>query len=321
MVTLKQLAELSGYSVRTVQRVLSGQAHVNPLKREKILALAKEHHYVPNIAARNLRLQKKNFVGILFENFSMSAALNKLNSLDRMLMDNGYFPMLGKLDSGKVHDFDQLMMNWSGVAEYAVVFQGSSNYIQNCIKDRSKHYPLKFILMDCFSDYGDYAIKVDRQTSVYDMLRKVDAMGYCHLLYCGELDSRSEGVAMAEQDPSIKMKISRLETDRQDFEAGELSGADVMKSGADVVFFDTDRMACGFYRYAAKHGIKLPEQISVVGFDNEAYSDLQNPPLSTLAHPVNELSERVLEIIRTGEISDTTPLKMKFIPRESLSRK
>ena len=88
-----------------------------------------------------------------------------------------------------------------------------------------------------------------------------------------------------------------------------------------MVFFDTDRMACGFYRYAAGHGIRIPEDISVVGFDNEQYCELQNPPLSTLAHPVHELAARVLQIIRTGQADDDSPLKLKFIPRESLLKK
>ena len=64
-ITLKQLAELSGVSIRTVSRVLKNQAHVQEEKRKQILSLAKQHHYVPNMAARNLRLNRSRFVGIL----------------------------------------------------------------------------------------------------------------------------------------------------------------------------------------------------------------------------------------------------------------
>ena len=64
-ITLKQLAELSGLSVRTVSRVLKNQANVVPEKRETVLRLAEQYHYVPNMAARNLRLRKRSFVGIL----------------------------------------------------------------------------------------------------------------------------------------------------------------------------------------------------------------------------------------------------------------
>ena len=68
-ITLKKLAELSGLSIRTVSRVLKDQANVVPEKRELVLELARKYHYQPNMAARNLRLQKKSFVGILSSNF------------------------------------------------------------------------------------------------------------------------------------------------------------------------------------------------------------------------------------------------------------
>ena len=67
-ITLKKLAELSGLSIRTVSRVLKNQAYVVPEKRELVLKLAEQYHYLPNMAARNLRLQKKSFVGILSSN-------------------------------------------------------------------------------------------------------------------------------------------------------------------------------------------------------------------------------------------------------------
>lgn len=67
-ITLKQLSELSGLSIRTVSRVLKGQAHVIPEKRDLILELARKHHYIPNMAARNLRLNRTNIVGIICAN-------------------------------------------------------------------------------------------------------------------------------------------------------------------------------------------------------------------------------------------------------------
>ena len=77
-ITLKKLAELSGLSIRTVSRVLKDQANVIPEKRELVLELARKYHYQPNMAARNLRLQKKSFVGILSSNFQTEVFLQKV---------------------------------------------------------------------------------------------------------------------------------------------------------------------------------------------------------------------------------------------------
>lgn len=86
-ITLKKLAELSGLSIRTVSRVLKDQANVIPEKRELVLELARKYHYQPNMAARNLRLQKKSFVGILSSNFQTEVFFRK-----SMTWNGGFSP-------------------------------------------------------------------------------------------------------------------------------------------------------------------------------------------------------------------------------------
>ena len=66
-------------------------------------------------------------------------------------------------------------------------------------------------------------------------------------------------------------------------------GDAVMAQRPEAVFFDTDRMAAGFYRYAAEHGVRIPQDISVVGFDGDDYAKMMLPPLSTPAHPSRQL--------------------------------
>ena len=72
-------------------------------------------------------------------------------------------------------------------------------------------------------------------------------------------------------------------------------GPRIMESGADAVFFDTDRMALGFMNYAAAHHIPIPERIAVVGFDDDNSGHMIYPALSTVAHPIEELNRAVIE--------------------------
>ena len=119
---MKKLAELSGLSIRTVSRVLKNQAYVVPEKRELVLKLAEQYHYLPNMAARNLRLQKKSFVGILSSNFQTEVFLQKVNDLERRLFSTGYYPIPGCPDNFST-DFRKMMRDWSGVMDYMVVFE------------------------------------------------------------------------------------------------------------------------------------------------------------------------------------------------------
>ena len=313
------MAELSGTSIRTVSRVLKNDPHVNIEKRKLILDLVKQYNYIPNMAARSLRLQKKNFVGILFSAFDKNASVHKLNLLNEALINNGFYPLLGKISEDNQSECDSMLANWAGVAEFVVIFiQADHDFTQKEFLSRMhKKYPLKFIFADCDMNDAEFIVAVDRVNSVVQMACSLEEMGFKHLLYCGKLKSRKQGIMQLEQ-LDLPMKISMIESDYE-FVDGEKIGDLVMQTQADVVFFDTDRMAAGFYAYAQSRGVKIPDDISVIGLDNEIYGTYLSPTLATLAHPAEELIARIMDIILYGKI-DNTPLYLKFILRESLKK-
>lgn len=315
MITLKQLSELSGLSIRTVSRILNGQPHVVAEKRDLVLRLAAEHQYVPNMAARNLRLQKRRFVGILCGCFSQSATVQKLNVLDRTLLENGYYPVLGRILDADA-DFERMLSEWAGAVDYVVVANITDAPIMKNIYRVGGKLPLKFIFLDCGVAQDTFRIPIDREGSICDMLLKLSELGYRNILHCGKLPDRIRGVKKAQDRAKPGMRFPAISAGSE-FDDGYAMGEKVLKSGADVVFFDTDRMAAGFYRYAAEHAIGIPDEIAVVGFDNDEFAKVLTPTLSTLAHPLTGLAERVLDILETGK-SDTAPLPMEFLMRESV---
>ena len=314
MITLKQLAELSGLSVRTVGRALSGHPYVSPDKRALVLALAQKYRYTPNMAARNLRLQRKNFVGILFDNYELSSDSRLLNMLNRRLAANGFWPLLGCVAERET--FDRMLHEWAGVAEYVIVLHELDTAALEHLFELSAHLPLKFIYADCLRSSGDHAFAVDRVASVRNLVRELSGMGFRHLLYCGSLPSRSDGVKLARRD-GLPIRISSIASPIE-FEDGVRLGDRITASGADVVFFDTDRMAMGFYRYAAEHHVAIPGDIAAVGFDDEQFVGFLTPPLASLAHPRQQIIDRIMDILRTGDPPPREPLLMELVRRESL---
>ena len=316
MITLKQLAELSGLSVRTVGRALSGQGYVAPEKRELVQQLAKKYKYTPNLAARNLRLKNRRFVGIINGGFRLSANARKLSMLNWQLTANGYWPLLGCIKDTEL--CLTMLQEWAALAEYVVVLQENRPQILSLIAAEAEKLPIKFIFADCHNAPQGRSIRVDRAGSVCNMLEELDKMQFKHLVYCGIIDSRREGVDMARQK-NLSMKISVIEAPPE-FENGYFCGEKIMQSGADAVFFDTDRMAMGFYRYASENNIKIPDDISVIGFDDEVLASLTTPSLSTLAHPREKIAETVVKMIIDNCDEPTEPMPMNFIKRDSLKK-
>jgi len=314
VITLKQLAELSNLSVRTVRRALSNHPYVAADKRELVLKLAEQYQYTPNMAARNLRLQRKNFVGILFENYTRGADSRLLNMLTRELVSHNFWPLLGCIDS--VETADRMFNEWSGVVDHVVILHEVRKNILEHIVQGSARLPMKFIYVDCM-DYGkDYSLKIDRPGGVFNMVSTLAARGIKHLIYCGELQSRRDGIDRAIEQ-GLPIKISSIKSPYE-FENGLALGKKIMESRADAVFFDTDRMAMGFYRYCFENQIVIPDDISVVGFNDELFAEMAPPPLSTLAHPRRQMVESILNILQSNDPPPPEPMPMQFICRESL---
>ena len=316
MITLKQLAELSGLSVRTVGRVLSGHPYVAADKRELVLKLAEQYQYTPNMAARNLRLKRKNFVGILFENYTRGADSRLLNMLTRELVQHNYWPLLGCIDSAATAD--RIFNEWSGVTDYVVVLHEVRKDIFDHITACAQRLPMEFIYVDCVDCSGLYALKIDRPGGVFNMVKTLAQTGCKHLLYCGRLESRLRGIEEAQA--LLPLEISCIESPYE-FENGFMLGKEVMQSGADAVFFDTDRMAMGFYRYCFENHIAIPDDISVIGFNDELFAEIASPPLSTLAHPRQQTVEAVLDILQNNVPPPANDLAMQFICRASVKNK
>lgn len=316
MITLKQLAEISGLSVRTVGRALSGHPYVSEEKRKLVLELAARYHYIPNMAARNLRLNQKHFVGILFDNYSLSPDSRMLNLLNLKLVENSFWPLIGNTGTGE--DCLPMLREWAAIAEYVIVLHESRVPVLKKLIASVESLPLRCIYADCALHSGDYHFSTDRTGSVKQLVLEAERMGFRHLVYCGSLDTRRQGIDAAGKELS-RMKISYVKG-RLEFEDAYRLGDAVMQSGADIVFFDTDRMAMGFYRYAAERKIIIPDQIAVAGFDGEPFAGYLTPPLATLAHPHEEFVELILEIIKSGNIPEVAPIPMKFLKRESFRK-
>ena len=316
MITLKKLAELSGLSIRTVGRVLSGHPYVAPEKRDRVLELVQKYRYSPNMAARNFRLQRKKFVGIMFGNYLLSSHAQLLNMLNRQLVKNEFWPLLGCFDDPS--HCVAMLKEWAGIAEYVVVLHELHNHVIDKLREIQESLPLKFIYADCVQNVGDYTFSVNRPDSVRRMIRELPSMGFKHLLYCGSLESRAQGVQAALQD-NLPMQIESLPSPLE-FEDGYRLGDQVVQSGADVVFFDTDRMAFGFYHYAAQKQIPIPDRIAVIGCDGEQSGEYMTPPLASLTHPRQQIVDYILGLLRTGQKPPEVPLMMEIVHRDSLLR-
>lgn len=313
-ITLKKLAELSGLSVRTVNRVLKNQGEVTAANRKIVTELAERYHYMPNIAARNFRLQKQNIVGILMSRRLLNEShLQKVADLERNLISAGFFPLLGCTAD---RDVLRILEEWIGTVKFVVSFHQPDDPDGQARFDR---LPFEFIFIDRDAGTGHHTILLDRAIGIEEACNCLAERNCRRILHCGEAGLRTSAVDRCAEKLAGKAEIVRLLAPDSDLADGYACGPEIMKSRADAVFFDTDRMAAGFYRYAWENRIRIPNDLSVVGFDDDSASMLLAPPLSSVAHPIAEISSAVMEIIENDPGKPVRRiLATRFIRRESV---
>lgn len=315
-VTLKELAERANTSIRSVNRALKGEDGVGEGKRAEILKLASELGYVPNVAARNLRLRRSNFVGILSGNPANTVHMRKLYNLVRKLEENGYFPLLG-MEPRDAEGALRIFREWSGFVHYVVVMGG----LKAAVLKELEQLPQHFIMVDNEADIKNCSrLLVDRSTGIKDGILHLARNGRSRLARCGNIPSRQAGLKKAFEELRNKKKMDFVYFDSAcDFEDGFAVGDKLAASGVDAVFFDTDRMALGFLKYAWKNGISIPDDIAVIGFDDDPMDIQSCPALSTVSHPIDEINATIIELVEQDAASGGDfVFPTRFINRESV---
>ena len=315
-ITLKELAERANTSIRSVNRALKGQSGIGKEKREEILKLARELGYTPNIAARNLRLQKSNFVGIISGGLSNNVHERKLYNLVKKIEERGYFPLLS-MPPKDIENASQLFREWAGFVNYVIILGGVAPEIIKTLENMPQH----FILFDTETPMkGCSRLLIDRSNGIKDGILYFGKSGRKKLARCGDISSRESGLKKAFNELQEEQKMEYVYFDScSNFENGLKVGDDLMASGADAVFFDTDRMALGFLKYAWLNNIKIPEDIAVIGFDDDPMGLQSCPALSTVAHPIEEMNNKIIELIeQQSSQEETFVFSTKFINRESV---
>jgi DNA-binding LacI/PurR family transcriptional regulator len=313
-VTLKELSNITGYSIRSVNRALKGQAGIGEDARKKILEAARKVGYTPNIAARNLRNKQSNFVGIIVPDNTIEASGKKLLALQYEYERAGFYPVVGLFD-GDHRRLKKTLREWAGLVS-TVVFVTWSEAI-----DPSRFLaglPQRFIFIDC-PVYGNSqtVISIDRSSGIRTGIKRLIEKGHQRIARCGNMRSSRSGFDDAFASAVDCEKIF-VQTRGIEFEDGYTAGPGLMNKKVEAVFFDTDRMALGFYKYVQENGISIPEQIAVIGFDDDTAGQYAFPSLSTVAHPITEISRKTVELTKSS-MSEPGQLILntEFIQRES----
>ena len=310
-VTITDIARICGVSVSTVSRALNHHPDINPETLAKINEAIKKYNYIPNNSARNLKSTGSNSVAVLVKGMANPLFSELVGLIDTRLRRYHYAMILQHVSYAE----DEFAVAQEIIKEKkpkGIVFLGNNYSHSEGIVDS---LPVPFVLgtVGAISEDPDCTrfahVAVDDRAESRRITQYLLNNGHRdiavisaepHESSVGRL--RMEGylealsAASVPAKPELIMQVSD-EYEHYSMENGYYTLLRLLESGAgfSAVYAMSDTLAIGVYRALYEAGLKIPEDVSVIGFDGIPFGDYLQPKLTTLSQPVLEMADSIVE--------------------------
>jgi len=291
---MADVAKLLGVSVATVSRALTKPEQVRPDLRERVLKGVAEIGYMPNTAARNLRNRKSMMVLVVVPNIANPFFPEVVRGIDDELSRNGYGLIIGNLDNQPEKYARFLDIVQSGQVDGVMLLNG---HIPVDSGRSLLDFKLPVVAMCAEIDAPIPHVMVENALASKVAVRHLADLGHRKIAYL----SGPEGNAVeTERYDGFRVGVvaAGLDLGEQVFWPGDYSLASGVAAGkrylagerkVTAVYATSDEMAIGFVKTVRTGGVRVPQDLSVVGFDGVEYADFCEPTLTTLVQPRHEI--------------------------------
>ncbi len=328
--TLEDIARRSGSSRSTVSRVINGDPNVRDATREKIMKVIKEVNFQPNLAARGLAVGRVNVVGLVIP-MGVSA-----------IFTDPFFPLLIQGVSSGCNAQDFSVMLWLAEPDYErrmiskMMYNGlvdgvivSSMLMDDPIVKALAESDLPFILIGRHPTNDAISfVDLDNRKSAFDAVLYLLNMGRSRVatisgprnMIVGQ--DRLQGYMDAFLQEHLPLDERLIIEGDFTEEGGYLAMLSLLEARPDGVFVASDSMAIGAMRAIQENGLRIPQDVAVIGFDDIGPGSRTSPTLSTVHQPIQEMgakaAEALIEMVRSpGKEPKKIVLETGLVLRES----
>ena len=323
-ITIYDLAKQLKMSASTVSRALQDHPDVNKATKKKVFSLANRLDYHPNLVAQRLRKKRSNIIGVIVPDICYNLFSAAISGIEKVVNDAGYILMLSQSHENfqKEVEHTQIFLS-SRIAGMLVSISENTLVSEHLKLVQRKGIPVVF-----FDRASDDMVASKVLYDVYEgsfqaveYLVKTGRKRIAHISGPQQLEIGSarlkgyEDVLNKYDFPQNKIYVYQGGFNIEDGIAGMEW---FLSSGPppDAVFAANDEAAYGACQVIKRRGLKIPDDISVVGFSNDPISELMDPPLTTVDLPGKEIGEMAAQFL----INDIEKLNINelFVPQEKM---
>jgi LacI family transcriptional regulator len=320
MVTIRDVAKAAGVSTATVSRVLNEPSKVKEILTERVLRAIQEHNYQPNLVARSLRTQATSVIALIISDIENPFFTSVCRGVEDVASGAGYSVIVCNADEDLAKERDYISMLAAQQVAGIIISPASAEFTDvSPLQQRG----IKVVALDRALPIATDSVRVDNRAgarvATHHLLatgaRRVACITGTHgaTTASERLAGYLEALAAAgvQPDPTLQHFADFKEQGGYDATARVLE----LDDPPDAIFVANNRMTIGALHALAEHGIAIPEDVSIVGFDELPWADVVTPSITTVRQPTYEMGTaagRMLVERIAGE--DSAPREIVFEP-------
>jgi LacI family transcriptional regulator len=311
IVRLKDIADKTGFSTNTVSLALRESPRIPEPTRMLIRQAAAELNYLPNQIAKSLVSRETKTIGLVLTDITNPTLTHTAQAIEKALAERGYGTLFATSNNNLNDEMRAIELVRARQVDGILIYPTTHRKLDHLRVLRRANYPIVLLVGD--PDAGIDAVCIDERRGAYKATRHLIEIGHREI---GIIDSanphgnleKREGFQQALKEAGIALVPEFfVDPHGHSVESGYWA-LDSLMSGArrpTAVFTANDSLAIGALRWCLKHGLKVPGDLAIAGFDNIEFAEYASVPLTSVNYAVEAVTrmavDRLMRLIAAGD--------------------
>lgn len=320
-ITIYDIAKKLGLSASTVSRGLRDHPLISEPTKKRILQAAKEMGYQHNTFASNLRKNRSNTIGVVVPRLDSYFMSKVISGIEKIANQNAYNLIINQSEESAKKEIRCIETMYNNRVDGLLISISSGTKSLSHLKIlHNKGIPLVFF--DRVEEYKDsVGVLINNYQAAYEATSHLINAGCQRIMHLGGNQNRNVysdrfmGYKKALEDQHIEFSSDLVMSTTLDEDAGEgaVEKLLTMNPRPDAIFAANDTSAVAVICSLKKHGIKVPDEVAVVGFNNDPISRVIDPNLTTIHYPGDKMGELAASTLVNQILSNDSTADLKTI--------
>lgn len=313
--TIYDVAREAGVSIATVSKVMNNQ-RVGKKSKEKVLRVMEKLNYKPSVVASALTGKQTSTIGFLLPDLANPFIAEMARRVEDRAYERGYNLVICSTDfEPEKEAFYVSLLKQKSVDGFIIA--GGFKHIEVVTQLLEEQFPV-VLLGESYPSLSITSVKVDDFIGGYEVASFLLSLGHEKIAVIGEQASSSRErirgyeQALQDQNLAINRKLIRITSSSNVDKVAQIAGELLDEEAPTAIFACNDILAIGVILAARARNLRIPDDLSIVGFDNTFLSRSSDPPLTTVQQPIQDLCFQAFDML-VEEIKGESKYKQRVV--------